>query len=72
MTVPCIYCGKPVDPGSRYTWHRVRGWERKAHASATRRGGSDIYLREAVEEFACDACIQKMKSGLSPAQDSLI
>ena len=72
MTVPCTFCGTPLDPGSRYNWQRIQGWERKAHMSSTRRGGSDISLREHVNEFACDTCIRKLKSGISPGQDSLI
>jgi hypothetical protein len=72
MTAPCTYCGTPVDPTSRYTWRRVQGWERKAHMSSTRRGGSDISLRETIEVYACDNCIRKLKSGISPGQDSLI
>jgi hypothetical protein len=72
MTAPCTYCGRPVDPTSRYTWHRVQGWERKAHMSSTRRGGSDISLRQAIDEYACDQCIGRLKSGVSPVQDSLI
>lgn len=72
MTAPCTYCGTLVDPTSRYTWRRVQGWERKAYMSPTRRGGSDISLREAVDVFACDDCIRKLKSGVSPGQDSLI
>jgi len=72
LNIACTYCETPVDPGSRYTWHRIQGWERKAHMSTTRRGGSDISLREPLPVYACDPCIQKLKSGVSPAQDSLI
>jgi hypothetical protein len=72
MTVPCTYCGTPVDPTSRYVWARIQGWEKKALASSTRRGGSDISLREHLDEYACDGCIRKLKSGVSPGQSSLI
>ena len=72
MSAPCTYCGTSVDPTSRYTWRRVQGWERKAHASSTRRGGSDISLRETIDVYACEQCIRKLKSGVSPEQDSLI
>ena len=72
LTVACKYCGTELDPGSRYIWHRIQGWEKKAFASSTRRGGSDISLREQLDEFACDTCIRKLKSGISPGQDSLI
>ncbi len=64
---PCFYCGEPVDPYSRYTWHRVIGWERKGKA-----GGSDITLREPRDGFAHDHCVSLAKSGLSSGQAALL
>lgn len=67
-TVPCEFCGDPVNPNARQTWHRVIGWERKGQA-----GGSDIALRERHgETFACDFCISRLKAKLSPGQGSLL
>lgn len=67
----CFYCGEPVDSKSRFTWRRVIGWERKATAES-RRSGSDIALREAVDEYACDRCVSRIKQKISPAQGSLM
>lgn len=68
----CAYCFCTVDPGSRYIYRRVTGWERKADHASTRRGGSDIVLREHVEEFACPACVTLLRSGVSPGQEALL
>jgi hypothetical protein len=72
MTAPCTYCGTPVDPTSRYVWTRIQGWEKKAYVSSTRKGGSDISLREHLEQYACEDCIRKLKRGVSPGQATLI
>ena len=71
MSPICVYCRIAVDPRSHGTWRRVVGWERKADA-ASRKSGSDIALREAREEFACNACIALLKAGLSTRQESLL
>ena len=68
---PCVFCQKPVNPDDPSVWHAVRGWERKAQAT-TRRGGSDIALREARDEFACDQCIWRQKARVNPTQEALI
>jgi hypothetical protein len=67
----CHYCGIPVNPFAPGTLQRVEGWERKA-AAESRRGGSDIILREPREEFACSRCIVRLQQGLAPAQESLL
>ena len=67
----CSYCGTLVNPFAPSTYRRVIGWERKALA-ASRRGGSDIVLREPLEEFACHACIVRLQAGLDPRQASLL
>jgi len=71
MTFQCAYCGDPVDPTSRFIWHRVVGWERKAQAGS-RKSGSDIALREPRDEYACNACIASRKGRVSRAQESLL
>lgn len=63
----CAYCGHAVDPDARSTWRRVQGWERKAQGE-TRRGGSDIVLRELVGGLACESCIAKRQAGVSEFQ----
>ncbi len=62
-TVPCHFCGEPVDAVSRTTWRRVVGWERKAQAS-TRKSGSDIALREPRDEYACPDCVDRRRAGV--------
>ena len=67
-----IYCGHSVEPAHHGTFTRVLGWERKGY-SETRRGGSDIVLREPVPDiFACQFCVDKLKAGVSVAQESLL
>jgi hypothetical protein len=66
----CTFCHQPVDPGSRYTYQRVTGWERKA-LNPSRKHGSDIMLRESVEEWAHAPCVGLAKQGLL-GQESLL
>jgi hypothetical protein len=69
----CAFCGKPVNPASRLTWHRVVGWERHASIRVSgKHGGSDIVFREPRDEYAHDGCIQLEKAGVSVAQESLL
>lgn len=68
--VTCHYCGDDLEPDDRNTYRRVLGWERKAHASS-RRGGSDIVLREPGVEFACRWCVDALKQGRSPHQGGM-
>jgi hypothetical protein len=65
-----VYCSADVDPRSPSVWRRVVGWERKA-LGASRKSGSDIALREARDEYACDGCIRKIKLGVAPTQGVL-
>ena len=69
ILVHCAFCGRAVD--DRDAYRRISGWERKATV-ASRKGGSDIVLREAHNEFACSVCIVRMKSGLNVQQESLL
>ncbi len=56
--VQCSVCGKAVDAQSRYTYHRVEGWERPG-----RNGGSDIVDRRSHAEFAHPQCVDDVKHG---------
>lgn len=62
----CELCGEPVDPTSRFTWHRVVGWERKGKA-----GGSDIDLREKRDGWAHDFCVSLRQRGYQAGQLSI-
>lgn len=70
MKVACSFCREPVDPASSY--RRVSGWERKAYGRTSRKGGSDIVLRESHDEFACSACITRIKAGINAEQGALV
>jgi predicted RNA-binding Zn-ribbon protein involved in translation (DUF1610 family) len=69
VTFVCTYCGESVAESLAY--RRVSGWERKA-LGASRKGGSDIVLREAHDEFACAACIARLKAGINVEQGALL
>jgi len=67
----CNFCGEPLNPDSRLVYRRVEGWERKA-ASESRRGGSDIVLREPLPLYACPTCIVRLQNGVAPGQEALL
>ena len=71
MTFECALCHEPVDPLSRFTYRRIVGWERKATASS-RKSGSDIALREPLDEFAHGHCVSLAKQRSSSGQASLM
>jgi hypothetical protein len=71
MTTACHYCTLPVDPDAPSTYRRIEGWERRA-LGVSRRGGSDITLREQLDVFACPVCIERLRSGLSVGQEALL
>lgn len=64
----CHRCGKPIPEGTGY--EEVVGWQRKARGSS-RRGGSDVVLREGTGKWRCAGCIHVMKLGHAPEQTSL-
>ena len=67
----CSYCLDPVDPSDPGTYRRIEGWERKALDPA-RRGGSDIKLREPLNEFAHSVCVDRVARGINARQESLL
>lgn len=71
IVVCCHYCGDDLDPDGPLTYRRVLGWERKAR-SASRRGGSDVLLREPGVEFACSFCLENLKAGRPARQEGLL
>jgi hypothetical protein len=73
MKTFCYFgCGTEVDPNMRGTWRQIIGWEHKSPKSSSRRGGSDISMREPTGQYACDQCMMRVKSGLSPQQGALL
>lgn len=67
MTATCTFCGKEVNPQSRQTYTRVVGWHRPGKA-----GGSDIVLRQLLNEWACPQCVDKVRWGVNVGQESLV
>jgi hypothetical protein len=69
----CSRCPAPVLPDDPNTFVRVEGWQRRS-ASPSRRGASDIVLREQVKpaKFLCGACAHALKAGVAPLQESLL
>lgn len=72
MTRPCHFCGREINPDGPNTYRRIHGWERKASTWGSRKGGSDIALREPSEEVACGFCIDNLKNGRAANQGALI
>lgn len=73
MTVKCCYCHVELDTRLHTTYRRILGWERKSR-TGSRRGGSDVVLREpeTPTAFACEGCIGSMRDGCSPRQGALL
>lgn len=69
--VNCLHCRAPLEPDAPNTYVRITAWERKS-ATPSRRGGSDVVLRERLEEFACETCIRQLKRGVAPMQATLL
>lgn len=65
-------CGREVDLNTRKAWRRVVGWEHKSNNTGSRRGGSDISMREPTGEYACDPCMLRLKAGINPQQETLL
>lgn len=73
MKIYCYYgCGREVDPTDRTVWRRITGWEHRSPMTSSRRGGSDISMREPTGEYACHACVSRVKAGLNPQQGALL
>jgi hypothetical protein len=68
----CRFCGGPVSPSDPATWQRVVGWQRIAGVRASgKHGGSDIRLREPLQEWAHPYCVSAAKSGVL-GQESML
>lgn len=65
----CSLCQRQLESGTP-TYRRVQGWERRSQGPS-RRGGSDIVLREPTGEVACWACVERVRLGLAPTQETL-
>ena len=73
MSWQCVFCDGPVDPTDPYVWHGVHAFERSLRfRSSGKQGGSDITLREPLEEFAHPECILAAKNGVNARQETLV
>jgi hypothetical protein len=64
MTFDCPLCHQPVDPDARGTMQRVVGWQQKAGTRESgKHGGSDIYMRRTMQEFAHAYCVRLARDG---------
>lgn len=66
----CSLCGHPLSPTDT-PWRQVVAWEKKA-SGPSRRGGSDLVLREPTGEFAHGYCVGRVRDGLAPLQEALL
>ena len=67
FVIRCSFCSEPVDPNSRYTYTRISAWDRPGKA-----GGSDVVLRERLAEFAHPQCIDRVRNGINPKQETFV
>jgi hypothetical protein len=64
MTFHCPLCHREVDPDARHTMQRVIGWQQRAGTrSSGKHGGSDIYMRKPLQEFAHPSCVRLARDG---------
>ena len=68
--VGCVYCAERLDSNAVGTYQRARGWVRVKRAGANQ-GVNALALSERSHVFACSACIDKLKHGISIGQQSL-
>lgn len=67
----CVYCEREITPEVT-SYQRIQGWERVVRVRSTgTKGGSDISAREKLPEFACSFCVDKLRDGVSPYQETL-
>jgi hypothetical protein len=67
MVTRCQLCGREI-PAHLRPWQRIQAWQRSA-ASSSRRGGYDVAVRQPIpDQYACNTCIRRLQSGVSPSQ----
>jgi hypothetical protein len=69
MNYQCPFCDGPVDPNSDLTFQGMHGWSKPRRRG--QQAGSDIVLREPLDEFAHGACVLKTKMNIDPGQLTL-
>lgn len=64
----CVFCDDEIVVTNNRHYQRVIGWERQRSAGGT----NHIVLRTPIEVYACVECVDKLKSGISIGQQSLM
>lgn len=65
MSEICYFCGNPLNPFDHGIWKQVVGW-----VGGPRK--DSMTLREDTKRYAHDGCIEKLKSGQSIDQPTLL
>jgi hypothetical protein len=71
VTTECHYCRKLIFPDDDVR-QAVWGWEARAETRTSRKGGSDIQLRQPFNRFAHTKCIALVRAGVSVDQETLV
>jgi len=67
----CVYCGTFVDTNANGTYRRTVGWLPIGRYANNRQGSNSLALRQSLDHWACAECIDRIKHGISPGQQSL-
>lgn len=64
----CSQCTRQVDERQETVWFKVTGWEKKRDQGGT----NHLALRRPQDEYMCDRCMEALRNGISPQQESLL
>jgi len=65
--VSCVFCGDGI-PSLRNAYRKVVGFEKQRDQGGT----NALALRRPLNEWACNTCVDKQKSGVDPRQEELL
>jgi hypothetical protein len=68
VMVDCMYCGAEVNPDGKDTYSEVTGFTHPRSGG----GPNSIALRTTTGRYSCNTCVERLKSGVSPNQGSLL
>jgi hypothetical protein len=71
VIVVCHFCGRRVDPNSRFLAQRGTAWK-IAGVGDQRRGGRDVIGFEADGVLAHRTCVERERSGVAIGQEQLL
>ena len=67
----CVYCGTFVDTNANGTYRRAVGWLPIKRFSGNKTGTNSLTLPIRLDHWACAECVDRLKHGISPDQQSL-